>query len=86
MTDSLSSLTALQKVFPSKNTMENKLLNMLAKKGENLKLMWVPAGMEGNEAADEAAKVALNEDILPGTKTTEMDWFKNAARKFLEKV
>jgi ribonuclease HI len=32
--------------------------------------MWVPAHTEideGNEAADEAAKDALNEDILPGT-------------------
>jgi ribonuclease HI len=50
MTDSLSSLIALEKVFPSKNSMENKILNMLAEKGERLKLMWVPAhtGIEGN--------------------------------------
>jgi ribonuclease HI len=67
MTDSLSSLTALEKVSPSKNSIENKIFNMLAEKGESLKLMWVPAhtGIEGNEAADEAAKDALNEDILP---------------------
>jgi hypothetical protein len=52
MTDSLSSLTALEKVFPSKNSIENKILNMLAEKGENLKLMWVPAHtvINGNEA------------------------------------
>jgi ribonuclease HI len=75
MTDSLSSLTALEKKIPSKNSMENKM-NMLAEKGESLKLMWVPAHteIEGNEAADVAAKDALNEDILPGTKATEMDW------------
>jgi ribonuclease HI len=49
---------------------------MLAEKGENLKLMWVPAhtGIEENEAAKEAAKDALNEDILPGSKAKEMDW------------
>jgi hypothetical protein len=28
--------------------------------------------IEGNEVADEAAKDALNQDILPGTKATEM--------------
>jgi ribonuclease HI len=49
----------------------------------------VPAhtGIEGNQAADEAAKDALNQDILPWTKATEMDWkrwLKNAARKILE--
>jgi ribonuclease HI len=51
--------------------------------------MWVPVhtGIEGNETADEAAKDALNEDILPRTKATEMDWkrwLKNTARKILE--
>jgi hypothetical protein len=61
--------------------MENKILNMLAEKGEILKLMWVPAymGTEGNKPADEETKDALNEDILPGTKATEMDlkrWLK----------
>jgi RNase H len=69
--------------------MENKILNMLAEKGESLKLMWVPAhtGIEGNEAVDEAAKDALNEGILPGTKATEMDWkrwLKIVARRILE--
>jgi ribonuclease HI len=38
MTDSLSSLTALEKKFPSKNSMENKILNMLAEQGESMKL------------------------------------------------
>jgi hypothetical protein len=37
MTDSLSSLTALEKVFPNKNSMENKFLKMLAEKGGSLK-------------------------------------------------
>jgi ribonuclease HI len=89
MTDSLSSLTELEKVFSSKNPIENKILNVLAEKGVSLKLIWVPAhtGIEGNQAADEAAKDALNQDILPWTKATEMDWkrwLKNAARKILE--
>jgi ribonuclease HI len=67
MTDSLSSLTALEKVFPSKNSMENKILNILRR--EKL-ISWVPAqtGIEGNEAADEAAKDALSEDIYQGLK------------------
>jgi hypothetical protein len=69
--------------------MENKILDMVAEKGESLKLMWVPAhtGIEGNEAVDEAAKDALNEGILPGTKATEMDWkrwLKIVARRILE--
>jgi ribonuclease HI len=78
MTDSLCSMTALEKVFPSKNSMENKILNMLAEKGKSLKLMWVPA---------HTGKDALNEDILPGTKATEIDWkrlLKNAARRIFE--
>jgi hypothetical protein len=84
MIDSLSILTVLEKVLPSKNSMKNKFLNMLAEKGEIFKFMWVPAhtGIEGNEATDEAAKNALNEDILPRTKAKEMDWkrwLKNAA-------
>jgi hypothetical protein len=56
MTDSLSSLTALEKV-------ENKILTMLAEKGESLKLMWVPAhtGIEGIEGVDKAAKDALQQ-------------------------
>jgi hypothetical protein len=85
MTDSLSSLTALEKVFPTKNSMEHKLLNMLAEKRESLKLMWVPAytGIEGNNEADEAAKYALNEDILPKEMNWKR-WLKNTARKILE--
>jgi ribonuclease HI len=64
--------------------MENRILTMQAEKGEGLKLMWVPAhtGIEGIEAVDKAAKDALNEDILPRAKATEMDWkrwLKNAA-------
>jgi hypothetical protein len=60
-------LTALEKVFSSKNSMENKTLNMLAEIRERLKLMWIPAHTrtEGNEVEDKAAKDALNEDILP---------------------
>jgi ribonuclease HI len=70
--------------------MENKFLNMPDEKVESSKLMWVPVHtrIEENEAADEAAKNALNKDILPGTKATEMDlkrWLKNAARKIREK-
>jgi hypothetical protein len=69
--------------------MENKILNMLADKGESLKLMWVPANteIEGYEVADKAAKNALNEDSLAGTKATKMAWkrwLKNAPRKILE--
>jgi ribonuclease HI len=76
MTDTLSSLTALEKVFPGKNSMQNTIFNRLAEKGKSLKLMWVPAhtGIEGNEVADKAAKDALNEEILPWTKATAMDW------------
>jgi hypothetical protein len=89
MTDYLSSRKALEKVFPSKSSIENKIFNMLAEKSESLKLIWVPAHteIERNEAADEAAKDALNEDILPETKVTEMywkRWLKNAARRILE--
>jgi ribonuclease HI len=62
MTDSLSSLTALEIVYPGKNLSIPKILNLLAEEGKNLKLMWVPAqtGIKGNESADKAAKEALH--------------------------
>jgi hypothetical protein len=49
--------------------MENKILSMLAEKGEKLKLMWTPVhtGIKGKKASDEAAKYTLNEDILTAT-------------------
>jgi ribonuclease HI len=66
MTDSLSSLTALERVYPGRDPKIPKLLNLLAEEGEDLKLMWVSAhtGIEGDESADRAAKKALHEEFI----------------------
>jgi ribonuclease HI len=76
ITDSLSSLTALKKKFLAKELKGEQSFEHAPEKGENLKLIWVPAHsrIERNEALDDAAKDALSEDILPGTKAAEMDW------------
>jgi ribonuclease HI len=54
MTDSLNTLTALERVYPGRNPTIPKILNLLAVEGEDLKLMWVPAhtGIEGNESTE----------------------------------
>jgi ribonuclease HI len=82
MTDSLNSLTALERVYPGRNPTIPNILNLLAEEGEDLKLMWVPAhtGIEGNESADKAAKEALHE-----IRATENDWYKRTKEKAKKK-
>jgi hypothetical protein len=84
--NSISSLTALERVYPDGNPTIPKILNLLAEEGEDLKLMWVPAhnGIEGNASADKAAKKALHEEPASEIWATENDWFKwtkEAAKK-----
>jgi ribonuclease HI len=78
MTESLSCLTALERVYPGRNSTIPKILNLLAEEGEDLKVMWVPrhTGIEGNESANKAAKEALHEKPAPDIRATENDWFK----------
>jgi hypothetical protein len=78
MTDSLSSLTALERVYPVRNPTIPKILNLLAEEGEDMKLMWVPAHtrIEDNEFVDKADKKTLHEEPAPEIRATENDWFK----------
>jgi hypothetical protein len=78
ITDLLSSLTALKRVYSGRNPTIPKILNLLAEEGEDLKLMWVPAnnGIEGSESADKVAKEALHEEPAPEIRATENDWIK----------
>jgi hypothetical protein len=41
--NSVSSLTALERVYPGRNPTISKIFILLVEKGEELKLMWVPA-------------------------------------------
>jgi hypothetical protein len=60
MTDSLSSLKALERVYPGKNPTIPKVLN--------LKLMWGPAQ---TGIVDKAAEEALHEEPGPEIRATE---------------
>jgi hypothetical protein len=58
MTDSLSSLKVLERVYPCKNPMIPKVLNLLAEEGDDLELMSVP-GITGIKANESACKAAI---------------------------
>jgi ribonuclease HI len=62
-------------VYPGKNPTIPKMLNLLAEKEEDLKLMWVAAhtGMECNKSADRATKEALHEELAPEIRATKND-------------
>jgi ribonuclease HI len=59
-------------VYPGRNSTIPKILNLLAEKGEDLKLMWILAhtGIGGNESVDKAAKEALHEEPAPEIRAT----------------
>jgi ribonuclease HI/endonuclease/exonuclease/phosphatase family metal-dependent hydrolase len=78
LTDSLSSLTALERLYPAKNPAISDLRNLLHAEKDNLSLVWVPShcGISGNEEADRAAKNALTDDVDHETKTNAIDWLK----------
>jgi ribonuclease HI len=76
LTDSVSSLTALEKLFPGKNPAIIELCNLLHAEKDDLRIVWVPShcGITGNEKADLAAKNALNNAINDEIKTITRDW------------
>jgi hypothetical protein len=71
MTDSLSSLTALKRVYPGRNPTILKILSMSVEEGEDLKLMWVPEHTEIEN--NESAKESLHEEPAQEIRATEND-------------
>jgi ribonuclease HI len=65
ITDSLTNLMAQETLCTKKNSKKTELMNLLAEKGSNLRLMWVPShmGITGNERADKAANDALDKNV-----------------------
>jgi ribonuclease HI len=91
-TDSLSSCHALEKKT-SDDYVYEMILEVLAKmKATNAKICWIPAhvGIEGNEKADELAKIALTMTDVPSiqNKIRNVDaavMIKNQSRDMLQK-
>jgi hypothetical protein len=71
MTDSLSSLTALKRVYLGRNPTIPKILSMLVEEGEDLKLMWVPEHTEIEN--NESAKESLYEEPAQEIRATKND-------------
>ena len=70
LTDSLSSLQALEQTNPSDTRILGLKLNiqLITQKGKNLTFCWIPShiGIKGNERADSLAKEALNAQTQKG--------------------
>jgi ribonuclease HI len=65
ITDSLSTLTAINGSNHTKNPKRIKLREMMDRNKKQIRLLWVPGhmGIPGNEQADKEAKAALDDDI-----------------------
>jgi ribonuclease HI len=65
ITDSLSTLTAINGNNHTKNPKTIKLREMIDRNKKQITLVWVPGhiGIPGNEQADDEAKAALDDDI-----------------------
>jgi hypothetical protein len=67
--DSLSSLQAIESMYPKSNPILTEIQEELAQIGEmkTVKFVWTPshAGISGNEKADEEAKEALRQCLPP---------------------
>jgi ribonuclease HI len=66
ITDSLSTLIAIEGVINLENPKTLSLRKLLDEEREKVFLIWVPCHMAipGNEIADEEAKAALEDDLL----------------------
>jgi hypothetical protein len=86
ITNSLSSLMAVEGNLNSKNPKTRTLRKLLYEEGEKIPLLWVPGHMRlpRNEVLDENAKTALEDNLLPIEKYSPKDliiWIKTEALK-----
>jgi ribonuclease HI len=70
ITDSFSTLMAVEGNINSKNPKTQSLRKLLDKEIEKVTILWVPGhmGIPGYEIADEEAKTALKDDLLATEK------------------
>jgi hypothetical protein len=86
ITDSLSTLIAIEGDIKSKNPKTLSLRKLLDEEREKITLLWVPGrmGIPGNEIADEEAKATLKYDLLATEKYPSQDlinWIKTEDKK-----
>jgi hypothetical protein len=82
--DSLSSLQAIESMYPKTNPILTEIQDELAViKNKHINFVWTPgyARIEGNEKADEAAKEALQQCLLPELTVVVADMIAKAKFK-----
>jgi ribonuclease HI len=90
ITDSLSTLTAINGNNHTKNPKTIKLREMMDRNRKQIALLWVPGhmGIPGNEQADEEAKAAMDDDIQQNEEYPSKDlekWLKTETTKIRKK-
>jgi hypothetical protein len=85
ITDSLSTLTAINGNNHTKSPKTIKLREMMDRNKKQITILWVPGhmGIPGNEQADEEAKAALDDDIQNEEYTPKYleNWLKTETTK-----
>jgi ribonuclease HI len=85
VTDTLSTLTAINGNNHTKNSKTIKLKEMMNRNRKQVTLLWVPEhmGIPGNEQADEEAKAALDDDIQQNEEYPPKDekWLKTKRKR-----
>ena len=89
VTDSLSSLEAIQKLSPENQIVSRirKHLHDLKKMGKEIKLIWVPGhiGIPGNERADRRANAAAKQTLYISKLQLSLQDFKCVVRNYFFK-